>query len=362
MSAAGFPTASVETVYKLARDKLAREEAASRAVRSRRVPSYKKMQQRHHRGPAEFRRAAEMRESRQPRSMFRDGVALRELALGTRLSGVVQNLVRHGAYVDVGAVTDGLVHIRDMSVDFVHEPKDVVRSGDNVVVWVKYINAVTNVLGLSMVNPNLGFEGRMKVGEIEIGLRYDGFVERVTNYGAYVDIGAERLGFLHVAALWGRRPRETLNYLRIGQKICVNVDDVDEIRSHIKLRARGKGEHELRKDGPLGELADPSAVVEGVEGVVSRSNILRERVFARPGDEEVYEGVEEEEGENEEGEEDEEGEDGEIMDEMDAFDLEDMDLTRPSFTPEDEVAHMFDGNTEFIGFNPEEEDELDVVG
>lgn len=339
---------SVETVYKKARAMVEEDEAKSRAVRSRRVPAFKKLQRKHHRGPSEHRRAAEERARRPQRTLLRDGVALRELAVGTELPGVVQNLVRHGAYVDVGAVTDGLVHIRDMAVEFVHSPKDVLRSGDDVTVWVKYVNPVTNVLGLSMVNPNMGFEGRLKVSEVDIGKRYEGFVERVTNYGAYVDIGAERLGFLHVAALWGRRPRETLDFLRIGQPIWVHVDDVDEIRSHIKLRARGKGHHELRKDGPVGELADPKDVANVGDPVV-KSKILRQRVLERPEDEELYEEME-----NEEDLED------EVGDEMDQFDLEDMDLTRPSFAPEDEIAHMFDANTEFIGFKNSTNDDEDA--
>ena len=80
-------------------------------------------------------------------------------------------------------------------------------------------------------------------------------MERLTNYGAYVDIGAERLGFLHVAAIWGRRSSETLEQVRIGGRVWVNVDDVDEIRSHIRLKARGRHHTELQKEGPLGELA-----------------------------------------------------------------------------------------------------------
>ena len=106
-----------------------------------------------------------------------------------------------------------------------------------------------------MVRPRRGFTERMPIRDVDIGKRYEGTVERLTNYGAYVDIDAERLAFLHVAAIWGRRSRETLEKVRIGGRFWVNVDDVDEIGPHIRLKARGRHHTESQKDGPLGELA-----------------------------------------------------------------------------------------------------------
>ena len=42
--------------------------------------------------------------------------------------------VQKRAYVGVGAVRDGLVYVRDMAIDFVHDPSDLVRTGDSVTV------------------------------------------------------------------------------------------------------------------------------------------------------------------------------------------------------------------------------------
>lgn len=190
------------------------------------------------------------------RRMLRDGFPLNELAVGTKLSGVVQNMVKHGVYVDVGAVTDGLVHVRDMSSGFVHEPRDLVRSGDVVDVWVKYVNPEKKVLGLSMVERSMGFGGRIDIQQIGEGERYRGVVERVTNYGLYVDIGAERLAFLHVSGLWGNKPREVLDDIRLGQDIWVQVVEVDPVRSFIRLLARGIKGDKLDDKMLLGEALD----------------------------------------------------------------------------------------------------------
>jgi S1 RNA binding domain len=102
---------------------------------------------------------------------------------------------------------------------------------------------------------SVSFDQRIPVKDVIIGERYQGSVARVTNYGAYIDLGAERQGFLHVAAMWGRRPRDTLESLRLGRPIWVHVDEVDEVRSFIRLRARGERTDEpLDAEGGLGAL------------------------------------------------------------------------------------------------------------
>lgn len=186
-----------------------------------------------------------------------NAMALSDLQLGSKCVGIVQNLVRHGAYVDIGAVTDGLVHIRDMSVQFVYSPEDLVQSGQQVTVWIKYVDPIKRVLGLTMVPPAkpVAYDQRVPVKALEVGKRYQGIIARVTNYGVYVDLGAERQGFLHVSALWGRRPRQTLESIRLGRPIWVHVDEIDEVRSFVRLRARGlRPDEPLDDKGPVGAL------------------------------------------------------------------------------------------------------------
>lgn len=253
-----------------------RQRQKKRIASGKRVPSYKKLQKKQKEGPAAFRQKMEkeaqlqtLRSEREDAQKAlrksrlaarKDAIPLSDLHLGAEMEGIVQNLVPHGAYVDVGAQRDGLVHLRDMSVEFVYAPEDLVTSGDRVKVWVKYVNPVTNVLGLSMRKPQYSLaDTRLKIHEVEVGKRYEGVIARITNYGAYIDIGAERLGFLHVSAIWGRHPRETLSELRLGRPIWVHVDEVDESRSRVKLRARGTGETPLREHNELGGYASQNS-------------------------------------------------------------------------------------------------------
>jgi len=278
--------------------------SASTPVRKRgvRTPTFRKLQTRRQEGPRSFRekeaartelaaerKAAEtlarqqLTEHRKERR--RTGTPLSELVVGSEVTGVVHNLVRHGAYVDIGASRDGLCHVRDMSVAFVHSPADLVKPGQPVTCWVKYVNTQTNTLALTMRKPILGIgkpEARMPLDKLPIaalqaGRRYEGFVERVTNYGAYIDIGAERSAFLHVNNLWGRRPRETLDSLTLGRRMWVVVTDIDEIRSYVTVNARGCGLVPLDGAGNVDVDKQKETVTSGVEPNV---------VMARPGDDE----------------------------------------------------------------------------
>ena len=237
-----------------------------------RTPTFRKLQRRHQQGPVSFRensqKAQELAElaakrkdaeqiARQKRAEERRRLRLKnarplsELKVGEQLEGRVHNLVRHGAYVDVGSTKDGLVHVRDMAVQFLHRPEELVTPGDSVSVWVKYVNPATKTLGLTMRRPLKVGVTRTKISDLELGRRYEGIVERVTNFGAYVDIGTERPAFLHVRNLWGRRPRDALDELTLGRTIWVDLLSVDEAKSYLTVSARGAGSVPLDKDGKV---------------------------------------------------------------------------------------------------------------
>ncbi|CAN8071153.1 unnamed protein product [Agarophyton chilense] len=277
---------------------------------------------------------------------------LSDVFVGQKLSGVVRNTVQHGAYVNVGTERDGLVHLRDMSVDFVHVPTDLLRDGDTVDVWVKYVDPVKKVLGLTMVKPHLGFESRMKVTDVEVGGRYHGVIERVTNYGAYLDIGAERHAFLHVTGLWGDSQRDTLDFLRLGEKAWVHVVDIDVPKSHVRLWARARGGHRLSKTNEVSQISLQARMLEVRDHEIpnpTRRSWEPESVVEHK-DKDSEEEIEE----NSSFDRDAVIEDG-LTDQEFSF-VEDMDTwfnergnsVLRSMNNVQEISHMLDENTEFV--------------
>ncbi len=85
---------------------------------------------------------------------FKDNVKeIGDLQVGMMLEGVVTNVTKFGAFVDVGIHQDGLVHISELSDRYIKEPGDVVKIGQIVKVHVLSADAKTKRIALSMKTP-----------------------------------------------------------------------------------------------------------------------------------------------------------------------------------------------------------------
>jgi len=74
----------------------------------------------------------------------------REITKGMNLTGKVTRLEKFGACVDIGAERPGLVHISEMTHDYIKSPGDVVKEGDEVNVQVLEVNRRKKQIKLSM--------------------------------------------------------------------------------------------------------------------------------------------------------------------------------------------------------------------
>ena len=84
-------------------------------------------------------------------AQFKDGVeSIADLRPGMRLQGVVTNVTNFGAFVDIGVHQDGLVHISELSDNYVTNPLDVVKAGAIVNVNVLDVDVQRKRIALSM--------------------------------------------------------------------------------------------------------------------------------------------------------------------------------------------------------------------
>ena len=81
----------------------------------------------------------------------KDVLDIKDLKKGMQLNGVVRNVVSFGAFVDIGLHDDGLVHISKMSNEFVSDPKEIVKVGDIVDVYVCDIDLEKEKVFLSLI-------------------------------------------------------------------------------------------------------------------------------------------------------------------------------------------------------------------
>lgn len=98
------------------------------------------------------------RPGRDPRDQFeavqfQEGVnEITDLKEGMSLPGVITNITKFGAFVDVGVHQDGLVHISHLSNSFVSDPTQVVKLGQKVTVKVLEVDVPRKRISLSMKN------------------------------------------------------------------------------------------------------------------------------------------------------------------------------------------------------------------
>mmetsp|Transcript_5248 Transcript_5248/g.7408 ORF Transcript_5248/g.7408 Transcript_5248/m.7408 type:complete len:371 (-) Transcript_5248:2311-3423(-) len=213
-------------------------------VKKRRLMmSYKKSQQ------------DKKRASRVKRSIpFDERTPLTALTDGMDLTGTVISLTNFGAYIDVGTECDGLLHVSQMSdTVFVEHPRQIMSPGDEVSVKVRSKNPELKKLHLTMLseealqreatkksNDEEDGEDRIPLDDLDVDDELWGEIRRVTDYGAFVELGAVVDGFLHFmdhpqfADHIGEKPKAFMN---VGDRVRVWVSDVDMEKNRIKLTA-----------------------------------------------------------------------------------------------------------------------------
>jgi ribosomal protein S1 len=146
------------------------------------------------------------------------------------LHGTVKKIIVSGAFVDIGVGQDGLLHISQLSTESVKNVTDVLKEGDEVTVWVRKIDPEQGRIDLTMVRP-LG----MSWNEIRTGQVLSGKVVRVEKFGAFVEVGAERPGMVHVSELTSGYVNAPQDVVKVGDDVQVKVIKVNPKRKQIDL-------------------------------------------------------------------------------------------------------------------------------
>ena len=84
-----------------------------------------------------------------------DILTLEDLSIGMELEGVVRNVIDFGAFVDIGLKNDGLIHISEISDDFIKHPSEVLNVGDIVKCYVLDINTEKKKVALTLIANNV---------------------------------------------------------------------------------------------------------------------------------------------------------------------------------------------------------------
>ncbi len=155
--------------------------------------------------------------------------SIKDLRPKMKLEGTVTRTELYGAFVDLGLEREGMIHISRMARRRVNKVSDKLKVGDKVTVWVVNVDQENGRIGLTMVEPPEVDWDELAVGQIRKGK-----VVRMERYGAFVDIGAERPGLLHVKEM-GRYVRNPNEVVKDGEEIEVRIIGLNPKKHQIDL-------------------------------------------------------------------------------------------------------------------------------
>jgi small subunit ribosomal protein S1 len=154
--------------------------------------------------------------------------AAERYAVNSRVIGRVVNVTDYGAFVELEAGVEGLIHISEMTWSRrMKHPSKVVKPGDQVETVVLEVHPGERriSLGLKQLEPNpwTTIDSRYSVGSV-----VEGRVRNMTDFGAFIEIEEGIDGLVHVSDLsWTKRvkhPSEVLKKGQIVQAVILNID------------------------------------------------------------------------------------------------------------------------------------------
>lgn len=178
-----------------------------------------------------------------------DSLSFNTLKPKQHLTGVVKRLELYGAFVDVGAGVDALIHISQLGKERVNRVADVLNVGDEISVWVDRIDQERGQFTVTMIEPIA-----IEWGDLAEGQSYTGKITRLENFGAFVDIGAAKEGLVHISELSHNYVNHPSEVVKVGDEVAVQVLSFSKRKRRIDLSMKALME--------APEAEAPASVVE----------------------------------------------------------------------------------------------------
>ena len=208
--------------------------------------------------------------------------------VGTRVQGKVVSITNYGAFVELEAGIEGLVHISEMSwTRNVRHPSKVVSIGESIEAVVLKVDETEEKISLGMKqteqDPWMSLPQKYPVGT-----RITGKVRNLTSFGAFVEIEPGIDGLIHISDMsWTKRVQHPSEVVKKGDTVDVLILNVDAENKRISLGLKQAQEDPWLRIGetyPVGtelrgrvlRLMDKGVVVDignDIEGFVPMSQL-----------------------------------------------------------------------------------------
>lgn len=221
-----------------------------------------------------------------------DGIE-QKFPVGARVKGKVVNLVPYGAFIELEAGVEGLVHVTELSwTKRIAKPSDVLKQGEEIEAVVLGINRDEQKisLGIRQLATNPWEEAEIKYPK---GTRVKGKIRNLTSYGAFLELEEGLDGMIHVSDLsWTRKINHPSEVLKKGDEVEAIVLEVDKINQRISLGIKQLSEDPWENidryyrvgdlvTGNVTKLASFGAFIgleHDIDGLVHISQVSEERI------------------------------------------------------------------------------------
>ncbi|SFJ46239.1 small subunit ribosomal protein S1 [Desulfomicrobium apsheronum] len=212
---------------------------------------------------------------------------------GHKLTGKVTNLVDYGAFVELEAGVEGLVHISEMSwTRKLRHPSQMVRPGDEVDVIILGVDVDRKriSLGMKQVAPNPWDLVAEKYPE---GTILEASVKNITEFGLFIGIEDGIDGLIHVSDLsWTKKIRHPNELYKVGDVVRAKVLTVDKENEKFTLGIKQLADDpwlDVPNRYPVGTMLTGTItnitdfglfveVEEGIEGLVHVSEMSKKKI------------------------------------------------------------------------------------
>lgn len=192
------------------------------------------------------------REAQRETRMKQKARLLAELKEGDVVEGTVTGLRDFGAFVNIGGA-DGLIHVSELAWHRVDHPRDVLRIGDKIKVYILSLDRDTNRIALSrkrlMSDPWETAASRYHEGQL-----VEGKVTNVVDFGAFVALDDGLEGLLHLSEMGDGSLKEPHSYLQKGDRLALRISHLEPEKRRVGFTQRWGTEVDLER----GDVAPPA--------------------------------------------------------------------------------------------------------
>ena len=213
---------------------------------------------------------------------------------GTKATGRVTNIAEYGAFVELEAGVEGLVHVSEMSWTKKNvAPSSLIAQSQEVDVVVLEVDTDKRRISLGMKqcqpNPWEAFAQNHKAGDV-----LQGEVQNITEFGLFINLPGDIDGMVHLSDLsWTKQGADAIKSFEKGQKVEFKVLEIDAEKERIALGIKQLTDSPadaIAQSGvtkgsivtcTVSDINDGGVVVsvgeEGVRGFIRRNDLSRER-------------------------------------------------------------------------------------